>query len=325
MAGAASPHPTLFEVLKTVHTGQSRVTNAAQGRKPVPFSLREGSTELGPDQLCWARIPIQRIKEGKIDGYQRHLNAYKARQFARHLQDPAHANYLKTIPAIEVSITNGQAFITDGQHRAAGAVIAGKPIRALLTKRTMEEARQLFAGQAKASRVNRNILIFDGDDPIEEYIQDAVTDPKHPWNPIISTSASPNTSGGNKISATAAYSMLQTYVMRDSGEGRRTISPETAARFDKATADGLATLLAAFGTRRTNPLAWSSTSLRAIAKAARAVFRDRDPDPKDKDRWTRNMPRFNFASYAYIRSSAELSKKLVEHWNKGLPAERRAG
>lgn len=322
MAGAHTEHPTLFEVLTNVHALDSLKTPATDGHQVVPFPLREGSMEIGPDQLLWARIPVQKIKDGDIRGYQRHLRPPKARSFARWML--GNPNYMRELPVIEISITDGRAYITDGQHRAAGAVLANKPIKALLTKRTMDEARRLFANQAKGLKPNRNVLILDGDDPIEEYIQDAVTDPAHPWHQLISSAESVGTKS-NRISATGAYGMLRTYVTLDSGAGRNETSRAALSRFDKKAADDLAVLLSAFGTRKTNPLAFSGMALRAIAVTARAVFRDREPADGDRDRWIRHMSRFSFAHYAYLKSSTELAEKLIAWWNKKLPAERRAG
>lgn len=320
---ADNPHPTLYEILESVNTlgykGRGKPVTPVEGMKPKGISLKEGLTTLSPEQMLTLRIPIQRVEPGVINGYQRHLNAARAREFARWLQ--VNPDYLRVLGTVEVSIdTDGNAYLTDGQHRAAGAVMAKMPLRAILTRRTDDEARRLFALQAKASRPNRNVLIFDSDGIFEEYIQDAVTNVNHPWHALV-TSAQQGTSK-TRMSATAAYNMLRVYVGRMGGQ-QMFVSAAAEERFDKDAADHLAVLMSAFGTRQSNPLAWSASGLRAIAASARLVFREREPHPGDTDRWVRHMSRFPFMQYAYLRGYTDLTEKMVAWWNKNLQAERK--
>jgi hypothetical protein len=283
--------------------------------RPKSFQHREGLQKLSPEQLLSIRVPVQKITGGHVTGYQRHLDSYKARRAAERIKnDP---EYEKTIGTPEVSIDgNGQAFYTDGQHRAAGAVIARKPLVVRVTKRSETQARQLFADQRYATKPSANVQIFNGTGPFEEYIQDAVTDPQHPWNRLISTAQK----GGSpsKMSAAGALSMLKIFVGRSAHFGNTVGGGGVEDRFEEKAADQLAVLVSAFGTRQTNPLAYKASALRAIALTAKAVFRDREPHKDDEQRWVTHMTRFPFHAFASITSASELSLRMKLHWNKSL-------
>jgi hypothetical protein len=307
----------MYEVLSEVYVEKSSrsVRNkATYGKKPQPFPKTEGLVTIKPEQMLSVRIPVQRIRQDEIKGYQRSLNPAKARSFARWLHNHS-TDYMKELGVIEISVDGEHAYYTDGQHRAAGAIIDGKPLRAVITHRTADEARRLFANQALATRPNRNVLIFDSDGVYEEYIQDAVTDPEHPWHTLISASQK----GSNtRISANVAYNMLRTFVGRMSGTSH-IASPDAVLRFDKDVADELAELVGAFGNKTDNPYAFRSTSLRAISEVAREVFRERAYKKTDKERWMRHMPTFPFANFVYLRGASDLSVAMKRYWNKSLP------
>jgi hypothetical protein len=325
MAHARSIYPTLLEILRPVKplggSGGAPKTpvSTIDGLTMKPVPNREGLITLSPEQLCSIRVPVRQMESDRLIGYQRHLTVAKARKFARFLvQTP---NYIKVLPVAEVSIDgNGNAFWTDGQHRGAGAVIARKDLRVVLTKRTEEEARKLFALQVAGSKPSRNVLILDGDGPFEEYIQDAVTDPNHPWHGLVTMSHAG--SSKTKMSATAAFAMLRVYVARTSHMSGTTSDSENG-KFNRKTADELALLVATFGTKATNRLAFNSLSLRAIAETARSVFRERDPHPDDRERWVRHMSKFNFAAYQHLNSHVELADRMKKHWNKHLTDDRK--
>lgn len=322
MAGARSPYPTLYEVLKSVQPGRNWRKSVVDDIKPKPFKPREGLVELSPEQLLTIRVPEQKIHDGHVEGYQRHLDSYKARRASERIANDA--AYMKTLGTPEVSLTDDMLFFTDGQHRAAGAVIARVPLRVLITKRSEAEARQLFTDQRYATKPPANVQIFNASGVFEEYIQDAVTDPSHPWNRLISTAQ--KSAGPSKITAAGALGMLRIFVGRSTHQGNFAGTPDTQAdfdaRFDKHAADQLATLLSAFGSKQTNPLAYKASSLRAIAIAAKAVFRDRDPDyrylKEDEQRWITHMTRFPFHAFASLGSASELALRMKLHWNKNL-------
>jgi len=326
MAAARSIHPTLHDILQNVSEGRAAVRrggkSAVDGLKMKPFPHREGIQVLNPEQLLSIRVPVQHVTGDKIKGYQRHLEPYKARKAAEYIRN--NDDYLRTMGVCEVSIDgNGNAFFTDGQHRAAGAIIARQPFRVILTKRSEEEARKLFHNQRFATKPSANVLIFDSDGVFEEYIQDAVTDPAHPWNKLITTAQKGTTA--NRISAAGALGLLRIFV----GKGTyasKVASKTEESRFDKESADQLAALLSAFGTKQTNPLAYRSGALRAIAMTALAVFDRPEGYPyqrEDEKRWNTHMTRFPFWAHVSVTSSTELALRLKVHWNKNLQSDER--
>lgn len=324
----ARQHMTLFNVLQGFTLGRGASVSrggksATRNFSPQPFPRREGLRKITPEELLSVRVPVVRIIEGRIEGYQRKFTPRKARAIARWLE-ANRADYLRTMPVIEISVTpDGEAFYTDGQHRAAGAVMAGLPLRAVITRRSQSEARRLFALQGKATRPSRDLLIIDSEGPFEEYIQDAITSDNHPWSCLI-TSAQ-NGSSKTKISPTAAHTMLQIYIRGINQSAARAVGTVTdPGQFDKKSADLLADLILCFGKKTSNPLAYSAIALRAISLTARAVLMDRVPHPEDLERWYRHMPKFEFRDYAYLKSSNELADKMIKHWNFRMPPNRKA-
>jgi hypothetical protein len=321
---------SLYEILQGLSLGRGASIDrggkpATQNLKPEPFPTnREGVFKMKPEQLLSVRVPVARIRNGEIEGYQRVLVPMKARSMYRWLK-ANEKTYYKVLPAVEVSICEDHcAYYTDGQHRAAGGIMAKLPIKVIVTRRTFEEARQLFALQGRALRPSRNLLIIDSDGPFEEYIQDALTSNDHPWSRLISASQS----GGskNRISVTTAYTLLRIYVAGKNSPAGRDVGKNTdPTEFDQSAADQFATLLAAFGTRQTNPLAFGSISLRAIAIAARAIFRNAAHEvvPDDQGRWIRLMPQFQFSTYLHLKNSTELANHLIRFWNKRLSDSRK--
>lgn len=321
-------HMTLYNLLQGFTMG--RGASVARGGKPATgtfkpeaFPRREGLRKITPGQLLSVRVPVARIANGRIEGYQRKFKAAKARAIARWLHDNR-AEYIRTMPVIEISVLpDGQAFYTDGQHRAAGAVIEGVPIRAVITRRTVEEARRLFTLQGLATRPPRSLLIIDSDGPFEEYIQDALTCDNHKWSKLITSTESGKSS--TKMSPTTAFTLLQIYVIgRLSPAGRDIGQNIDAGKFDVDAADQLAALVSAFGQKSTNRMAHSAIGLRAIALTARQVFRNQEPHADDFNRWLRIMPAFQFSDYAYLRSSKELADQMIKYWNVRLPKNRKA-
>lgn len=321
-------HMTLYNLLQGFTMGRgasvSRGGKPATGEfKPEPFPRREGLRKITPGQLLSVRIPVTRIMNGKIEGYQRKFSAGRARSIARWLHNNR-TEYLRTLPVIEISVLeDGTAFYTDGQHRAAGAVIEGVPIRAVITRRTIEEARRLFTLQGLAIRPPRNLLIINSDGPFEEYIQDAITCENHKWSKLITSTESGKSH--TKMSPTTAFAMLQIYVVgRLSPAGRDVGQNIDEGKFDIDAADQLAALVSSFGSKSTNRLAYSAIGLRAIALTARQVFRNQEPHADDFNRWLRIMPAFQFSDYAYLRSSNELADMMIKYWNVRLPKSRKA-
>lgn len=324
MAARKSEFPTLNELLQGVQIGKrGRVTMVTEGLTPKAFRCRLGLTVIQPEELLSIRVPRQHVDQQVIRGYQRPLTISRARQVARWILEHEET-YLEGMQVVEISVDDGMAFFDDGQHRAAGAVFARKPIRAVVTKRSRTQAKSLFALQSKATKVNKNVLILDSEGVVEEYIQDAVTNNDHPWNDLISMAASPG--GTKRISATSAFVMINAYALGYRTQGTThlaQLAKNRADQFDKSAADELAHLLKAFGDRQINPYAFSGTGLRAIAMAARAIMMDNESTPADRERWERHMPTFQFAKYGYIRSATDLTVQLINHWNKNKTDDKR--
>lgn len=327
MAARRSEFQTLFELLSELHVGKARrgtgVRYVTTGRTPKPFPQREGVYVVEPDEILSIRVPRQRIVEGSIVGYQRGLTVQKAHAVAREIEANPET-YMDELTLPDVSLDAGMAFATDGQHTLAGAAIANMPMKVVAIKRSPSLQKARFTSQAKATRINRNVLILDAVGVIEEYIQDAVTDPKHPWNELISVASTGGASHTTKkISATSAYVMLQNYAMglRSNHVAQTT---DVDKRFDSKAADDLARLLRAFGDRRINPYAFSGTGLRAIARAGLSIMRE-NPTFKAEDltRWETHMPKFPFVKYQYLRSHLEIAEQMVNWWNRGLSGRRR--
>lgn len=311
MSTRASEFPTLREILSSTGGGKSPTAKAMKNLHMATVPRREATVLLTPEQLAGIRVPLQRIAGDQIRGYQRHLDTQKARDFAKYLETFDDDSYLKIVPVIEVSITDDQLFYTDGQHRAAGAALAGKPIEAKLTKRSMAQARELFSLQRKAKSPSRTVGILNGTDELDVYIQDAVTSPgSHAWKRFVTSSNHGPTD--TRLSAATVETLLNAYMGR-----ARDNSPRP---FDPSAADELAGLLSAFGTKSTNKPAFRAKSLGAIARVAKVIFRDRKPHPEDKGRWATHMLGFEFAYVEYMPVK-EITLRLKQHWNKGLPRD----
>lgn len=302
-------YPLGTNVLIARKQGQ-QVLPITHGLKPRRAPREPGVHLFTVAELLALSIPYM-TANGTINGYQRGLEVSHARNIARALQAG------KPLPPIEVALDDrGNMSIIDGQHRTVGAVLAGVPIEGHIKHRSLDEQRELFAGQRRARPVDRNVLVLAGDSPYELYIQDAVTSSEHPWSPLVSSSAKSKT----KVSAHTALALILGYVS-DAIENGSRLTPHQIERWNSTYADEMAPLLTCFGNKKSNPLAFSATNVRAIGHAATLVFRRRNADEADYDRWVRHMPGFQFRDYAYIRRSSQMLDELLEHWNKRLPVD----
>ena len=321
----SSTWPTIFELASTINYvdhnllgraggGRKNANSVAMGLIPEPFPATEGYFVVSPAQLASLKVP--KIEVGSdIKGFQRDKMNTHARRIARSLLDGIE------VPPITVSIfPDGEAYIGDGQHRALGAIIAGKNLEVVVKRRTVEEARKLFAAQSKARKVKRDDTLLTGDSPIELYIQDALTSFDHPWSDLVAVSKS-----NTKMTPTTMATMLGSFVFNTFNQGVNYYTSKGEKDFDKKKADQLAKLVKSFGVRTTNPVAFRGVTLRAIANAATFVFqRNPNATTKDEERWMKHMPSFDFSKFPHILTKeAELTAALVTHWNKRLPEERR--
>lgn len=283
-----------------VNTKAPSVTAGLEAR---PAPTKPGLHLLTPAQVAGLRVEPVRVGR-EVSGYQRTLIVPHARAIARRLAEGEPMPPI--LYAVDDERDNGE--IVDGQHRAAAAIIASTPIWAVCFEATPEERRRLFANQGKASKVNQNTLLLAGDQPWHAYLKAAVTDDHHPWYALVTTHG-----GRDHLSVAQAWRLIRSWVVGITHDG--SVSDEILReRWNAARADVLAELLQAFGTKRSNPHAWSAIGLRAIVSTAVLAI----DGPDTLDRWAARMPSFNFADYRWLRSSAQLSDHLLEHWNRGL-------
>lgn len=305
---------TISEVATALrYKGEKSQRPISEGLGTKPFPLAEGFiAEVLPEQLMSLHVPRLEVRGDKIEGYQRPVSRRHVTNIQRTLEQG------KEVPPILVSIYDSKAWLTDGQHRALGAVAARVPIAAVVQKRTMLEQIGLFANQARARRPSSDLLILRGSGPYEEYIQDAVTDPKkqHPWSKLVASKAG----DPRRVSPTTTRRMLYAYVGLTTNYSP---SKSVEDRWDENAANELGVLFGIFGNRESNPHAFSSTGAQGIALAAAYAIRRQGSDPEDIDRWIRWMPKFPFTNFAYIKSPPELADRLLAHWNKRLSEDKR--
>lgn len=311
----------LYDICKPIKTvdltlvqSSARRDSIVSGLKPAQVDPRQGLRHLTPAQLLSLEVPTLTREGDEFAGFQRPLDVNRARRIARALLRGIE------LPPIQVSTIagNGRLLLTDGQHRAVAAVMVRQQLESVVIPRTYEAAKELFANQGKGAKVNPNVLVLAGSSPFDEYVQDAVTCDGHIWSGIVGEGAT-----RQRISPKQMSNMIQKYCMNSLGQRGEGARPE---EFDQQLADELGLLVAAFGTKATNPAAFQPKSLTAITDAAVLIIRRR-PEPVglhrlDVERWRRWMPRFDFSSVAYLRSK-ELTDALVGHWNKRLASDRR--
>lgn len=310
---------SILELAKTIQRAdkQGKVIKTSptidEGLKPKRVSLEEGYYILAPEEVLTLLVPTQIVEGGKIHGIQREPKRAHIRRVAKAVQDG------KLMPAIEIGLYNNAAWVVDGQQRGLAAVLARESIPALARKMTEDDMRQLFADQSKGMNVNPSVIILSASDPFSEYVQDAVTDPVHPWSPMVTHLQSSPT----KMTPKQMFDVVGAYVTNTLGEHVSKRVQDGSYKFDRRTADELAVLFKAFGNKRTNPLAFRPIGIKAIAYASVLIIRRNGSRASDIRRWQTWMPRFPWADYAGIRSSKELGYLLVSHWNKRLGQENR--
>lgn len=304
--------PTLYDIAKDYKvTKNGKASKDAksivEGIEPATELPSPGYRNLTPEELASLEVPTLEVN-GQIDGYQREDKRNHVRQIALALARG------EEMPPILVSLYDGKANVTEGQHRALGGIAANRPVPAVVKHRTLSEQKRLFANQRKAKPVSNDTIVLAANGAFAEYVQDAVTSPDHAWAEIVGPRRSES-----KIGPSQMYGLVVTYVARIQRTRREAVSDD---RFDRAAADRLAELLLAFGSRKENPMAWRPVAIRAIGLAALKILRENGEQPEDVERWKRQMPLFPFARYMVINRSDELSKELIRHWNKRLGASR---
>lgn len=320
--------PTVFDLTKDIYA----VDDGQRGKARIALMLRQGVTPpYVVDGLKMRRAPaqeglhtftpeellslyVQQIDvNGRVVGYQRDLDIRHARRVALALRAG------KPMPVIHVALDGkGRMSIVDGQHRAAGAVIARLPIDGVIRRMNQAEQAELFFGQRSAKTVDPNVLVLAGTDPFSRYVQEALEDSRHAWSRIVSS----NRKSKTRITPFAMFQLVLRYVANAETGGARVTSLHVE-RWDRGLADELALLISCFGNKQTHPLAFRPSTIQAIGAAARVVMRREERHPDDHERWQKHMPLFPFDQWLHIRTQRLMTEHLLDHWNKRLTGKRR--
>lgn len=270
----------------------------------------EGEHYLSPEQLLNLTVPEVSMN-GKLSGYQRAFDPKQARKAARAMLDgePA-APIIVAIPGLE---------IVDGQHRAAAGVIARMPVWAIFKRMDKDTRRRLFNSQRYSKRVDGNTFVLGDDGLFAKYIREAIETNENPWSEIVSH----NPKSKTRIGPYAMFQLLVRYIGNAEGQGTGSkVKSGLDEAWDRGLADELAPMIACFGDKQSNPLAFKPANLQAIGATAMWVFRRHDALAEDHERWLRHMPSFPFDRYPHIRTQRDMTQQLIRHWNKRLSEAR---
>lgn len=286
----------------------------AEGLKPKPLGkLREGIHELSPEQTLSLFMPVLQVGDG-ISGYQRDARKTQkhVRQIAKAIEDGI------MIPTATVAKADDGYYLTDGGHRGLASIMTRSNFRVEIRSMNEAQQRELFHNQTYGQKLRREHSVLTGDTSLALYVQDVFTAPESAWDGLITLSHNPR----GKLTPAGLESVAAMYgsgVIVSSGEAKRMADEKFSEKF----ANELAHLIRAFGTPSTNPLAFTTLSLRAITMAAVMILRRGPRKEGDVRRWMMHMPKFDFAAYQHIRKATLLREELIKHWNKRLSAERR--
>jgi hypothetical protein len=282
-----------------------------EGLKPKKRILSEGYHVLSPDELAGLLIPTQEVSDGKIHGFQREAKKPHIRKASKAIAEGT------IMPVAEIGIYQNSNWIVDGQQRAFAAIIAGESLAVVARKMSAGQMHDLFANQQKQLRINPSLLVLSANDEFSEYVQDAATSSDHVWTNLVSSGISSST----KMNAKQAFDSIVMYVGDALGAHvARNIGHYT---FNREKADELGKLFSAFGTKKTNPVAYRPIAIKAITYSAILIIRRNGSTAKDIDRWINHMPKFPFNEYMAITRSKDLSVMMIRHWNKRLQANSR--
>jgi hypothetical protein len=302
------------EIQRTDDRGKVTTTSPpiTEGLKPGHFPLKEGYHVVTPEQLASLNVPRVEIINGRIHGFQRpEITKPHVRRISRAMEAG------EPMEVLEVGLYKNSAWLVDGQHRGLAALMSRLPLPVVARKLSVEEMESLFSNQTKSKRINPSLTVQTAKTDFARYVQDAITENKHPWNSLVTAQMSSQ----KKLTAHQVHEAVVHYVGNSLGSHTRTLVE--SAKFDKELSDELATIYKAFGTKNTNPLAFRPVAVRAITGAAILIIRRGGSRPKDIKRWKNWMPLFPWNEYMGIRSSKDLTVFLVRHWNKRLSKENR--
>lgn len=312
---------SIYDIAKTIQKADEsgRVHKASpsivEGITPKKPALTEGFKIFGPDELATLLVPKQELTDQQtIAGFQRDITRPHIRRIGESLERN------EPMPVVEVAIYSNALWAVDGQHRALGGILARKDIPVVVRRMTADEMRKLFASQAKARKVNQSTLILSADNDYAEYVQDAVTASnaqENAWFGMVAW----KTSSQTRLTPSQVFEAVTRYVANI--VSTHTSRVTEVKEFERDKADELAVLFKAFGTKKTNPLAFRPASIRAITYAAVLIIRRTGSMSEDIRRWQAHMSQFPWEEYVHLRKSKDLAYALIQHWNKRLHAENR--
>jgi len=314
--------PTIFELASTIPQIDLNTLRGAKNRPPVTqnlipteFPVQEGYFEASPEQLASVIVPKVEVTN-EVRGFQREKVNAHARKIAQAMLAG------EEMPPVMLSIfPDDKVYVDDGQHRMLASMITRMPLEVVVKRRTVEQARKIFAAQSRAKALRRDDTLLTGDSPLELYIQDALTSDDHPWSALVGVRATRYRMSPTTMAASAGAYGFNSLAMSINDFIRR---PEK--EFDEQRAATMADLIHAFGSKTTNPVAFKGGVIRAITLAAVHIFlrTDTAPTAKDYARWMTVMPGFDFFKHPHLLSKEhQLSVVMVDHWNKRLPEARR--
>lgn len=311
---------TMYELCKQV----KQTSKAGKATKTSPSiveglvvekpPLKTGLVQLTPGQIlgCY----VERLEyNDRIGGYQRDFKLPHVRRIAAAMARGAE------VPEIALGLDGQRVFIDDGQQRACAAVIARKPLYAVIRIRSAEERRRRFGLQAQQRRISADVLALAGEGPAVDYVRAALEAKSqgrpHPWAELAGETGDHGQIGPHLfLQIVSAYALG--LLVSPSALEMPVVEQRKAFRTEHA--DELAGLIRVFGTRHTNPLAYRNAAVRAITDTAVLAVR-RNPAPADAaKRWARHMVTFDWAGHAWLTTNRPLRGVLVAHWNKRLAA-----
>jgi hypothetical protein len=325
---ATTEYPTIYDLLSKVpmrekgKRGRKRenAPTITQGLTPRPFKNEVGYRVIEPEELASLRVPKVQRGLGGYDGYQRTFTPTHAFNIAWAMQDG------QEMENIQISLDEyGQAYITDGQHRVAAAVIARKPLDAVIKQRSEGQASEMFAFQTFAKKLDPSHMVKVSNDVMSAYVQDALIYNELAWSDLVHETSK------KKLSPSVAHRLITMYGCNVIGSMPAQQLDRVQDQFDSKRADELADLIRVFGLkadggfdRTLNPMAFKGANLRAIVQAAVHVFiRADEVHPKeDRERWLRHMPRFDWIKTVHTHDQKRLTELLLDHWNKQKTSRR---